>query len=186
MTRLITFATLGIVVALLALGAPAGAFAQRPTGNPQWSRARQGGPEQSLVGTAAAQLGVSRLELIAQLQSGKTLAEALQAGGVNVASFVDSFVASRAERLNAAVAAGVLTRAEADARLATLRANVTTRLNQPFSVLGPAARHGHAGQGGAGQGAGQNFVDTNGDGVCDSMPAGGGQARVGAGRGPRR
>ncbi|MFQ3661241.1 MAG: hypothetical protein SNJ69_02485 [Chloroflexaceae bacterium] len=186
MTRLITFATLGIVVALLALGAPAGALAQGPAGNSQWSRTRQGGPDQSLVGTAAAQLGVSRPELLAQLRSGTTLAEALKAGGVSVASFVDSFIASRAERLNAAVAAGVLTRAQADARLAALRTNVTARLDQPFTVLGPAARGARAGQGGAGQGAGQNFVDANGDGICDTMPAGGGQARVGAGHGPRR
>lgn len=182
MTRLITFVTLGILVALLALGAPAGAFAQGPTGSSQWGRVRLGGPEQSLVGMAATQLGVSRVELLAQLRSGTTLAEVLKAGGVNVAAFVDRFIASRAERLNTAVAAGALTRAEADARLATLRANVTARLDQPFTVLGPAGQGVRAGQGGAGQ----NFVDANGDGVCDNMPAGGGQARGGAGRGPRR
>ncbi len=182
MTRLITFVTLSILAALLALGAPAGAFAQGPAGNPQRAGARLGGPEQSLVGMAATELGVSRVELVAQLRSGTTLAEALKAGGVNVAAFIDRFIASRAERLNAAVAAGALTRAEADARLATLRATVTARLDQPFTVRGPAGQGARAGQGGAGQ----NFVDANGDGVCDNMPAGGGQARGGAGRGPRR
>lgn len=182
MTRLITLATMGILVALLAIGAPTGAFAQGPAGNAQRAGARLGGPEQSLVGMAATELGVSRVELVAQLRSGTTLAEALKAGGVNVAAFVDRFIASRAERLNAAVAAGALTRAEADARLATLRATVTARLDQPFTVRGPSGQGARAGQGGAGQ----NFVDANGDGVCDNMPAGGGQARGGGGRGPRR
>lgn len=177
MTRLITFVTLGVLAAVLALGAPAGAFAQGPTGGGPWIRARLGSPEQSLVGTAAAQLGVSRLELLARLRSGMTLAEALRAGGVDVAAFADSFIASRAERLNAAVAAGALTRAEADARLAALRTSVTARLEQPFTVVGPA---------GQGAGGARNFVDANGDGVCDNMPAGGGRARAGAGRGPRR
>ncbi|MCS6880189.1 MAG: hypothetical protein RMK84_03735 [Oscillochloridaceae bacterium] len=143
MQRLIMFMTMGILAAALALGAPAGAFAQGPAGRAQWIRARLGGPEQSLVGTAAAQPGVSRVELLAQLRSAMTLAEALRAGGVDVASFADSFIASRAERLSAAVAAGALTRAEADARLDALRANVTARLERPVQ-RGWSRRSGRA------------------------------------------
>lgn len=92
---------------------------------------------------------------------------------------IETFVASRAERLDAAVAAGTMTRQDADARLATARSMGTARIYQPFAQLGPG------GQGpGQGAGAGQGFVDADSDGVCDHMPAGGSPA--GSGRGPRR
>lgn len=161
----------------------------------------QGGSAESLVGMAAAQLDMTQADLVAQLSAGGTLAEALTAGGIDPAAFIDEFVASRAERLSAAVAAGTMSQADADARLATARSMATARLYQPFTVLGPGGQGPNQGAGcadtngdgacdgqpGAGQGPNQGagFADANGDGVCDHTPAGG-QGRMGGGRGPRR
>ncbi|MEI7645084.1 MAG: hypothetical protein WCJ55_12480 [Chloroflexales bacterium] len=198
----------GALIALLALNFATGAFAQGPGGQPaqatpgtgpmmgrgQMGRGQMmggqmmGGQDESLVGMAAAQLHLTQAQLVAQLGTDGTIAAALTAGGVDPTAFIDSFVASRATRLDAAVAAGTLTRADADARLVTARAMSTARINQPFTVLGPG------GQGpNAGQGSGTGFVDANGDGICDTMPAGGGQGHMGGGqggmgggRGPRR
>jgi hypothetical protein len=191
----------GALIALLALNFAAGAFAQGPGGQPaqatpgatpygqaqmmghgRMGQGRMGGSAQSLVGMAATQLGLTQADLVAQLGSDGTIAAALTAGGVDPATFIDSFVASRAARLDAAVAAGTLTRQDADARLATARSMATARIYQPFTALGPGGQGPNAGQG---QGAGQGFVDANGDGVCDQM-ATGGQGGMGGGRGPRR
>ncbi len=95
---------------------------------------------------------------------------------IDPAGFIETFVAARGERLAAAVTAGTLTREEADARLATARSLATARIYQPVTALGP---------GGQGRGQGTGFVDADGDGACDHMPAGG-QGRTGGGRGPRR
>jgi hypothetical protein len=191
----------GALIALLSLSLVTGVFAQGPAGpaasgayggqmmgrSPMGGQVmghgQMGGGEQSLVGMAAAELGITRQELVAQLGTDGTgtegtarsaIAGALTAGGVDPAAFIETFVASRADRLDAAVAAGMLTREEADARLATARSMSAARIAQPFTALVPG-----------GQGAG--FVDENGDGVCDLMPEGG-QMRgpMGGGRGPRR
>lgn len=187
MKRLLTILVSGALIALLALGVADSALAQGPGGQGAPGRAgqqaRAGGPAQSLVGMAAAELGITQAELVAELRAGTTIADALTAGGVNPASFIDSFVATRAERLDAAVAAGRLTRAEADAQLAMARSLATARIYQPFTSRGPSGQSPRAGQA---QGpGGPGFVDANGDGVCDNLPAGG-QARMGGGRGPRR
>ncbi len=180
----------GALIALLALSFATGAFAQGPSGSPtpgtpgtgqmgrgQMGRGQMGGQmggqAQSLVGMAAAELKLTQAELVAKLGTDGTIAAALTAGGIDPAAFINRFVATRATRLDAAVTAGTLTRAEADTRLATARALSTARINQPFTVLGP---------GGQGPNAGQGFVDANGDGVCDQMPAGG-QGHMGGGRG---
>jgi hypothetical protein len=177
----------GALIALLALNFATRAFAQGNPGSGQMGSGQMGnrgqmgrgqmggGQAQSLVGMAAAQLGLSQADLVAQFGTDGTIAAALTAGGVDPAAFIDSFVATRVERLDAAVVAGTMTRADADARLATARSLSTARIYQPFTALGP---------GGQGGGAGQGFVDANGDGVCDLMPADG-QGRMGGGRGGR-
>lgn len=181
----------GALVALLAMNFAASAFAQGPGGPPAQATPgagsagrsqmmgrgqAMGGSAESLIGMAAARLGLSRAELLAQLGPGGTIADVLTAGGVEPAAFIDDFVASRAARLDGAVAAGALTREQADARLATARSMAAARIAQPLSAGGP---------GGRGAGHGPGFVDEDGDGVCDQMPAGG-QVRQGGGRGPRR
>ncbi len=185
----------GALIALLALTFTTSTFAQgtpqatpgagqmqgrgRMGGGQMQGRGQMGGQGESLVGMAAAQLKLTQAELVAQLGTDGTIAAALTAGGVDPAAFIDTFVASRATRLDAAVAAGSMTRAAADAQLATARSLSTARIYQPFRALGPGGQGPNAGQG---AGSGTGFVDANGDGVCDTMPAGG----QGGGRGPRR
>lgn len=183
----------GMLIALLALNFASATFAQGPGGPPAQptpgmgggrpmgrGQGQMGGQTSSLVGMAAAELGITRADLVAQLGVDGTIADALTKGGKDPAAFIDAFVASRSERLDTAVAAGTLTRAEADTRLATARSMSTARIYQPFTVLGPG------GQGpNQGRGQGTSFMDADGDGACDLMPTGG-QGRMGGGRGPRR
>ena len=129
----------------------------------QGQRGGMGGAQQSLVAVAANRLGMTQADLIAQLQGGKTIAQVAAGHNVALNTIVDAFVATRQARMAEAVAAARMTQAQADAMLATMRANVTARLSQPWSPQGP--------------GAGTGFTDQNGDGVCDYA----GSGRMGSG-----
>ncbi len=122
------------------------------------------GPQESLVAVAAQQMGITQADLVAQLQGGKTIAQVASEKDVPLDTIVKAFVATRQARMAQAVAAGRMTQAQADAMLATIRANVTARLSQPWSPQGP--------------GAGAGFADANGDGVCDNAGSGRMSGRV--------
>jgi hypothetical protein len=122
-----------------------------------------GGPQQSLIAVAADTLGMTQADLIAQLQSGKTIAQVASDKKVTLETIVNALVTTRQARMTQAVAAGRMTQAQADTMLATMKANLATRLSQPWSPQGP--------------GAGAGFVDENGDGVCDYA----GSGRMGGG-----
>ncbi len=205
MLSLLAAGLAGALIALTALSFAAGAFAQGPggqaaqptpgagpSGGGQMMGGRgqmgggqmggrgqmggqTGGPVTSLVGQAAAQLGLAQADLVAKLGAEGTIAAALTDAGHDPAAFVDGFVATRAARLDAAVAAGTLTAEEAEARLLTARSMSTARIYQPFTALGPG-----------GQGAQMGFVDADGDGVCDQAGTGGGRGQMGGRRGPSR
>ncbi len=191
MKRVLTFGAAGIVgafVALLVLSLTPSVFARGPNAQPdqrmsnaaQNGRMRQdhmGGTADSLVGMAAAQLNLTQAELVAQLGTDGTILAALTEAGIAPEAFLDTFVASRAERLDAAVAAGWMTQEEAAAQLALARSMAATRIAQPLSANG---RQSQA----PGSGNGPAYTDADGDGVCDHQPAGG-QGRMGGGRGPR-
>ena len=131
------------------------------------------GSENSLIAVAAGQLNMTTDELIAALGGTRSIAQVAAEHNVAVSTIVDAFLAPRTERLDTAVAAGRITREQADQMLATMRTNVTTHVNEVWVARGP------------GQGAG--FVDEDGDDVCDNMPAGGqGQGMMGQHRGGRR
>jgi hypothetical protein len=119
---------------------------------------QMGGPQQSLVAIAAQQLGIDQADLVAQLQGGKTIAQVANEKNVPLDTIVNAFVATRQARMAQAVANGRMTQAEADAMLATLRANMTARLSEPWSPQGP--------------GVGAGYTDANGDGVCDYAGSG--------------
>lgn len=154
---------------------------------------RWGGPDNSLVVVAAEQLGLTPTELITELQSGKTIAQVAAEHNVVLDTIVDAFLASRAEWLTEQVANGQLTQEQADALLASMKANVTARLNQEWSPPGFGQENcpgfvdedgdgicDHAGSGqGPGQGDGSGFVDEDGDGVCDYAGSGGRPGRGG-------
>jgi hypothetical protein len=127
------------------------------------------GPANSLVAVAAEKLGMTQADLVAQLHSGKTIAQIATDKNVALTTIVDAFIAPRKAHLETLVANGQLTQAQMDTMLATMQANVTARLNQPGTPQG------------CGPGAG--FVDANGDGVCDH--AGSGRMGNRPGSGPR-
>ena len=132
------------------------------------------GPQNSLVAVAAEQLGMTQADLVAQLRGGKTIAQVATEKNVALDTIVNAFIAPRKARLEALVANGQLTQAQMDTMLATMKTNVTARLNQP----------GTAQAGGPGSG----FVDEDGDGVCDhagSGPIGNGPRAGGPRGGPR-
>ncbi|MCS6834622.1 MAG: hypothetical protein NZ750_01215 [Anaerolineae bacterium] len=96
-----------------------------------------GGRGSGLVGRAnnllqavatAANLTVE--ELRAQLIGGATLGSVLEGAGVNLNSFVDEQLAALKTRLNEQVAAGRISQAVADARLALARAELLDRLSR--------------------------------------------------------
>jgi hypothetical protein len=79
--------------------------------------------------TAATYLGLSEDALHEQLESGKTLAQVAQAQGKSVDGLIDAIVADEKQELTDAVAAGRLTQAQADEKLANLREQVTDLVN---------------------------------------------------------
>jgi len=78
---------------------------------------------------AAAYLGLSEDALRTQLESGQTLAQVAQAQGKTVSGLIDALVAEEKQELAAAVTAGRLTQAQADARLTELKARITDKVN---------------------------------------------------------
>jgi hypothetical protein len=134
---------------------------------------RWGGSSGSLITVAAEQLGLTPTELVAELQSGKTIAQVAEEKGVAVETIVEAFVALRAERLAELVANGQLTQEQADAMLAAMRANVTARLSEAWTPRGPGQGTGPGYADQDGDGVCDNFVDEDSDGVCDNAGTGG-------------
>ncbi len=79
--------------------------------------------------TAAAYLGVTAAELRTELGSGKTLAQIAQEKGKSVDGLITALVDAATKRLDAAVAAGRLTKADEQTILADLEQHVTDLVN---------------------------------------------------------
>ncbi len=162
--KLGTLATLVAVVALMALGAGA-VLAQGPTATPPAAGLglHLGGPQNSVIAIAAQTLGMDRTALVAELNSGKTIADVAKAKNVDVNKIVDAMVANRTAALKTAVDAKRITQAQMDAQLATLKQNITAQINSNWTPRGAGM--------GRGYGMGAGFVDANHDGICDNYPA---------------
>jgi len=78
---------------------------------------------------AAGYLGVTEAELRADLEGGKSLAQVARDRSKSVDGLVDALVAAAKERLDGAVSAGRLTRAQADERLQDLNARIADLVN---------------------------------------------------------
>ncbi|MGE5273379.1 MAG: hypothetical protein ACM3QU_06340 [Verrucomicrobiota bacterium] len=91
------------------------------------------------LSAAAAYLGLSESELQTQLASGKTLADVAKAQGKSVDGLVSALLADEKKELDAAVAAGRLTQAQADELLASAEQRITAMVNG--TMPGPG-RHG--------------------------------------------
>jgi hypothetical protein len=79
--------------------------------------------------TAAEAIGITTDELRDALVDGSTIAEVAAANDVDVQTVIDALVAEANDRLDAAVAAGDLTEAEAAERSADLEERVTAHVN---------------------------------------------------------
>jgi AraC-like DNA-binding protein len=92
---------------------------------------------------AASYLGLTETQLHSELESGKTLAQVAQAHGKSVSGLVDALVAQAQQRLDAAVAAGRLTKAQETDMLNGLRDRITNLVNSrpPAGEPGPGFRH---------------------------------------------
>jgi hypothetical protein len=93
--------------------------------------------------TAAGVLGMTTDQLRTALDGGKTLAQVAQGKGVSQATLVDKLVAAEKLQIAAAVKAGRLTQAQADAMTADLKARITERVTSAR----PAGGHGGHGDG---------------------------------------
>jgi uncharacterized protein (DUF433 family) len=82
------------------------------------------------IQAAASYLGLSQADLLAQLRSGKTLAQiAAATPGKSVSGLVDALVAAAKTKLDAAVQAGRLTQSQEQAILGKLKDGVTALVN---------------------------------------------------------
>lgn len=118
-------------------------------------RGQMGGADESLVAVAAKQLGMTQVDLATALKAGKTIADVAREKSVDPAKIVEAFVAEKMADRQGMVTSGRWTQAQLDTMTAMMKANVLQKLSQPFTVQGNCA----------------GFVDQNGDGVCDNMPA---------------
>ncbi|MEN9936112.1 MAG: hypothetical protein RLZZ387_2691 [Chloroflexota bacterium] len=73
------------------------------------------GVHQAMIDAAAQQLGLTSADLVTQLRGGQTLAQLAQAKGVTEQSVTDAALAAAKAQLDAAVTAGTITQAQADA-----------------------------------------------------------------------
>jgi hypothetical protein len=153
------------VVTLLSVGLTAyaaGPGGRGPVGTMGW-----GGPQNSLVASAAKTLGMSQTDLVSLLQGGKTIADVAKDKGVALDKIVDAFVAARQDGLKAAVTSGRITQAQADTMIGFMKTNALAQLSKPFAPRG------------------SGFSDTNNDGQCDSCGMMNGQG-MRQQNGPRR
>ena len=104
----------------------------------------RGGPGHGFghLEAAAAYLGVAEAELRTQLEGGKTMAGVAKAQGKTVDGLVAALVADEKKELDAAVAAGRLTQAQADAMLADAKSRFTDMVNGTFPDHGPRGFRG--------------------------------------------
>jgi hypothetical protein len=105
---------------------------------------------------AAAYLGVDEDALRTQLRDGDTLADVAKAKGKAVDGLVDAIVASTTKRLDAAVSAGRITKAQRDEIVAGLKQRTTEIVKGEFPALrgrgGPGPAFGFRGPGFGGPG----------------------------------
>jgi hypothetical protein len=114
--------------------------------------------------TVAGVIGVSADELRTQLRSGKTLAQIAEGKNISQATLVDRLVPAEKARIAAAVKAGQITQARADAMAAGLEARITQRVTRTHAMAG----RGHHG----GEWSGRGTRETATPDVPDTSPSG--------------
>lgn len=118
----------------------------------------RGGPGGHLD-DAAAYLGVTEAELVEQLRAGTSLADVAKAEGKSVDGLKAALLASEKKELDALVAAGKITQAQADAALERREARLDDFVEGTLGPCGERGAHGFGGpmsrgMGGSGHGYG--------------------------------
>jgi DNA-binding phage protein len=91
------------------------------------------------IAAAAAYIGTTEADLRAKLQAGQTLTQIATAAGKTRDGLIAAMVADGNAKIDAAVAAGTITAAQATEKRATLTAHVTAEVDQ-VRVGGPGGR----------------------------------------------
>lgn len=108
----------------------------------------RGGVIREALTSAAGETGLTEAEILTELQDGATLNDIVTTNGGDPQVVIDAAVAAATERINTAVADGRITQERADAKLATLVADVTSAMNGTLMPgrfggrLGDHVRHG--------------------------------------------
>ncbi|HEX6699247.1 MAG TPA: hypothetical protein VF101_00795 [Gaiellaceae bacterium] len=87
------------------------------------------GPHADKLDAAASYLGITEAQLRSELQGGKSLAQVAKDHGKSVDGLVDVLVAEMKQHLDAAVAAGRITKAQEDQFLAEAKQRITDFVN---------------------------------------------------------
>jgi len=112
-------------------GATGGATATDPGHGPGGHGGPGGGPNEAVTDTSvvAKAIGISEADLITALQGGQTVAAVAKAHNVDVQVVIDALVADGQSELDAAVKAGTITQAQADAEKPELTQRATDQVN---------------------------------------------------------
>jgi hypothetical protein len=120
--------------------------AAKPQGGPHGHGGRGGpGARGEHLAVVAGAIGIDEAALRTELQTGKTVAEVAKAHGVDVQKVVDALVADLKTHLDAEVAAGRITQAQADQKLADAPARITDMVNRKLPPRGPGGPGRHLG-----------------------------------------
>ena len=102
----------------------------RPTGPPPFAAA------------VATYLGLTDSQIMTQLQSGKSLSDIATAQGKSISGLKDAIVAAMTSALDADVAAGKITSAQEQTRLADFTSHVSDLISNNGGHGGPGGHHG--------------------------------------------
>lgn len=120
-------------------GFPAGAPSEHGPGG---GRAFGGGPR---LDAAASALGISATELRSALESGKTIAQVASDKGVDVNTVIAAVAAEEQKEIDARLASGDITQAQADQMKASATQEATDLVNGTRPKGGPGREAGHGG-----------------------------------------
>jgi len=90
--------------------------------------------------SAAGFIGITEAQLRTELESGKTLAQVAKAHGKSVDGLIDALVAAAKEKLDNAVSAGRLTKAQETEMLSVLKDRITSAVNNSGGLGEPHLR----------------------------------------------
>jgi hypothetical protein len=101
-------------------------------------RGMWGGPDHSLVAVAAKTLGMSKSDLLAELDKDQSIADVAKAKNVDLIKIIDAFVASHIAQMS-----GRMTQEQLDAMVGTMKAQLAIHLNEKFTAgVGAMPMHG--------------------------------------------